>query len=267
MLGKIIQLVKRSDLIIEVLDAREPSLTRSKKIEQIVIKNDKKLLLVLNKGDLVPLWVLKSWKYYFKEEENRESVYVSSTSHLGTKKLRDTMKALLRGNKGVVAFIGYPKTGKSSIINALKGRHSAQTSAYPLEYGYTKSIQLFKIDNKIYAWDTPGIIPPDGNELEKIIRGYNVDLLEDPVKPAIELINRIIKASRESLKQAYGVDFTDPYDLLVKIALKRGWVYKSDKEPNIDMAAKTIIRDYHEGKITYYTLPPNLYRDDKSSSV
>ncbi|QXJ29933.1 LSU ribosomal maturation GTPase RbgA [Saccharolobus shibatae B12] len=262
MLGKVIRLIKRSDLIVEVLDAREPSLTRSKKIENISIKNSRKILLVLNKGDLVPLWVLRAWKNYFKEEENIESVYMSATSHLGTKLLRDTMKSILKGDKGIVVFVGYPKSGKSSIINALKGKHSAQTSAHPLEYGYTKSLQLFKIDKKIYAWDTPGVIPPDGDELEKIIRGSNVDLLEDPVKPALILINRIIEFSKESLIHVYKVDFSNPYELLEKIAIKRGWFYKSTKEPNIDMAAKAIIRDYHEGKIAYYTLPPSLYRDD-----
>ncbi|AAK40894.1 GTPase RsgA [Saccharolobus solfataricus] len=267
MLGKVIQLIKRSDLVVEVLDAREPSLTRSKKIEDIIVKNYKNILLVLNKGDLVPLWVLKAWKDYFKTEENIESVYVSATSHLGTKILRDTMKSLLKGNKGIVVFVGYPKSGKSSVINALKGRHSAQTSAHPLEYGYTKSIQLFKIDNKIYAWDTPGVIPPDGNELEKTIRGYNADLLEDPVKPALMLINRVIEFSKESLISVYKVDFNNPYELLERIAIRRGWFYKSTKEPNIDMAARAVIRDYHEGKIAYYTLPPSLYRDDKSNSI
>lgn len=268
MLGKVLQLIKRSDIVAEVLDAREPSLTRSKKIENFAIKNNKKVLLILNKGDLVPLWVLKAWKQYFESNEDIKTIYISSTHHLGTKVLRDTMKALLKGQKGIVLFVGYPKTGKSSIINALKGKHSAFTSAHPLEYGYTKTIQLFKIDNKIYAWDTPGIIPPDGDELEKIIRGYNVDRLEDPVKPALLLIERILKfTSAAILKQIYKTEFSDPYDLLVKIATKRGWINKTDKEPNVEMAAKAIIRDFHEGKITYYTLPPSLNRDDKSSSV
>jgi|GEM_PF-4923052 hypothetical protein len=42
MLGEVIKLIKRSDLIVEVLDAREPSLTRSKKIEDISIKMARK---------------------------------------------------------------------------------------------------------------------------------------------------------------------------------------------------------------------------------
>ncbi|TRM79282.1 GTP-binding protein, partial [Sulfolobus sp. A20-N-F6] len=98
--------------------------------------------------------------------------------------------------------------------------------------------------------------------LERIIRGYNVDKLDDPVKPAILLIQRILDYSPQSLKDVYKVDFSDPYDLLVKIAERRGWYYKSDKEPNIEMSAKTIIRDYHEGKIAYYTLPPSLNKND-----
>ncbi len=265
MLGKIYSIIRRSDLVIEVLDAREPDLTRSKSLENFAKDLNKKILVVINKGDLVPKDISEKWKKYF-ETKGLNAIYIAATQHMGTKILRDNIRELLKGNEGTVCFIGYPKTGKSSIINALKGRHSAATSSHPMEKGFTKNPQLFKIDSKIYAWDTPGVIPPDGNYLEKVIRGSSVDELEDPVNAAIMLIERIERFDKSSLENVYGT-YSDPYDLLRKIAIKRGWIYKKDKEPIIDEAAKVIIRDFHDGKIIYFSLPPNTDNENKSSNI
>ncbi|MCI2414412.1 MAG: 50S ribosome-binding GTPase [Candidatus Aramenus sp.] len=258
MLRKVFSIISKSNVVVEVLDAREPELTRSKTIEGFSKEKGKKLLLAINKGDLVPRDVSEKWKEYFASQGLRV-VYLSATGHMGTMVLRREIKQLLLGKEGIVCFVGYPKTGKSSIINALKGRHSASTSAHPMEIGYTKAPQLFKIDSKIYAWDTPGVIPPEGDPVERIIRGYSVDEMEDPVKAAVLLIKRIEGFDRKSLEEVYG-EYRNPYDLLAKIALKRGWIYKKDKEPNIEEAAKAVIRDYHEGKIIYFSLPPQRSR-------
>ncbi|MCQ4342953.1 MAG: GTPase [Sulfolobaceae archaeon] len=257
MLGDVFRAIARADLVVEVLDSREPDLTRSRYVEGKVVKMGKKLLIAINKGDLVPLDVLKGWKNYFESFEGIPAVYLAANQHAGTKVLRDRMKEILMGS-GIVCFVGYPKTGKSSIINALKGRHSASTSSYPFSYGYTRGVQLFRIDNKLMALDTPGVIPPDGSELEKAIRGANVDELENPVKVAIELIKRVETFNPSAFKEAYGLNYSNPFELLEKLALKRGWVYKSDKEPNVDEAAKALIRNYHDGKIRYYVPPPKV---------
>ncbi|BFI73996.1 GTPase [Sulfurisphaera ohwakuensis] len=265
MIREVLRFINKSDLVIEVIDAREPDLTRSKKLEEYALNREKKILIVLNKADLIPREILEGWKKIF-ENEGKNAIYISATMHLGTKILRDKIKELLRGKEGTVIFVGYPKTGKSSIINALKGKHSASTSKIPMAYGYTKTIQKFKIDSKIYAWDSPGIIPPDGNELEKVIRGISVEKLEDPVKAGEMLLLRIIKYNPNAIKETYNITFNSPYEFFEKLALKRGWLYKSTKEPNIEEAAKAFIRDYHKGKIIYY-VPPLSMNDDKDSSV
>lgn len=265
MISRVLSLIKRSDIMIEVIDSREPDLTRSKKLEEYALKNNKQVLIVLNKADMIPKEILEAWKRVF-ESEGRFAIYISATKHLGTKILRDKIKEMLRGNAGTAVFVGYPKTGKSSIINALKGKHSATTSKIPMSYGYTKSFQKFRIDSKIYAWDSPGIIPPDGSELEKVIRGINVDKLEDPLKAAELLLQRVIRYNPDAITQAYGISFNSPYEFFEKLAMKRGWILKSTKEPNVEEAAKVFIRDYHKGKIIYY-VPLLSKNDDKSSSV
>ena len=58
------KVVEAADVIIEVLDARDPEGCRNLEIEQLVIKQNKKILLVVNKIDLVPAENAKAWKKY-----------------------------------------------------------------------------------------------------------------------------------------------------------------------------------------------------------
>ena len=55
------KVVEAADVIIEVLDARDPEGCRNLETEQQVIKQGKKLLLVMNKTDLVPAQNAKAW--------------------------------------------------------------------------------------------------------------------------------------------------------------------------------------------------------------
>ncbi len=106
--------------------------------------------------------------------------------------------------------------------------------------------------------DTPGIIPVEGDPLESIIRGRPPEQLNDPVKPALMLLERALKYNPLAVKEAYGIDEKDPYRILELIALRRGWKYKSDGEPLVEEAARVVIRDYHEGKLRFY-VPPEEY--------
>lgn len=247
-------IIRRADIILEVVDARDPISTRSRKLERLVAALNKKLIIVLNKSDLVPRHVAEKWKRILNNRGYR-AVYVAARDHKGTRVLRRTINELREADPTIVAVVGFPKTGKSTIINALKGRHSASTSPIPGSPGYTRRAQLYRIGQKLYMLDTPGIIPVEGGPLEAIIRGYAPEELRDPIKPAIMLIERALKYNPYAIKEAYGIDERDPYKILELIAIKRGWFYKKDKEPLVEEAARTVIRDYHEGKLRFYVPP------------
>ena len=52
-----------SDVIVQVLDARDPQGTRSLALEQHIAQNcpHKHIVLLLNKADLIPVWVIAKW--------------------------------------------------------------------------------------------------------------------------------------------------------------------------------------------------------------
>ncbi len=248
------RIVARADVVLEVLDARNPNGTRSRRLERIIEELGRELILVLNKSDLVPRSIVEEWTRILRDQ-GYHTVYIAATKHWGTRVLRRAIKEVAPTLPVIVAVTGYPKTGKSSIINALKGRHSASTSPIPGSPGYTRHVQLYRIDKNILMLDTPGVIPVEGTSLERIIRGISPEQLDDPVPPAIELIKYILKHVPTAFRHAYGIRDTDPLIILEKIAIKRGWYYKSTKEPLIEEAARTVIRDYHRGKIPFYVKP------------
>jgi len=252
--SQIKRIVAQADIVLEVLDARDPLSTMSRKLEKIVSNLGRELILVINKADLVPRSIAEEWTRLLRSR-GYHAVYMAASKHMGTRVLRRKIKELAPAFPTVVTVTGYPKTGKSSIINALKGKHSASTSPIPGSPGYTRRTQLYRIDSKILMIDTPGVIPVDGSDLERIIRGSNPDELDDPVNPAIKLIERILKHNPLAFLRAYGIKEREPMKILEEIAIKRGWFYKKTHEPLIEEAARTVIRDYHQGKIPFYVKP------------
>jgi ribosome biogenesis GTPase A len=254
--------IKHADVVVEVLDIRDPVSTHSRRLESMVNALGKKLLLVLNKSDLVPRRVAEKWRSLY-ESLGYDVVYVSARARLGTRILRSTIKNVAGEKPFTAAVVGYPKTGKSSIINALRGRKGASTSPVPGSPGYTRHVQIYKVEPGFYLIDTPGVIPVEGGWLESVIRGKSPEELIDPVPPAIALLKRALRFNPRAVLDAYGISSTEPLEILEELARRRGWFYKSTGEPVIEEAARTVIRDYHKAKLYFYVPPEEYLRSRK----
>jgi len=248
--SKLKKIILNADIVIEVLDARDPYITRCKQLENLVTQLGKKLVLVINKADLVPKEVLDSWKRVLNKEY--PTVYISAQKRLGTRHLWRLIKLLATKFPVKVAVVGYPNVGKSTIINVLKGKYSSGTSPLP---GFTKTNLKLRVASWLIIFDTPGIIPKGEDEEELVIKGaLRPEALEDPINPAIKLIMIALARDPKIIETTYGLRGEDPYELLIKLAKKRGLLLKNEK-PNVDEAARIILRDWQRGKLVFYSKP------------
>ncbi len=234
--------IRKSDVLLEILDARFIDETRNKKLE-FVIKNKRKILIhVINKCDCVD-------KGYMDEAKKRfeNCVFVSAKERLGANLLIQKIKVLAGKKKikqPIVGVVGYPNVGKSSVINMLKGGGSAKISS---EAGYTKAMQYLRISRDIMVIDTPGVIAKDMTDKQDLvlIGAENPSLIKDPDLAVIELI----ESNPGLIEKKYGVKAQEDKEAVIEsIALKFN-MKKKGGMPDIERASKMILHDWINGKI------------------
>ncbi len=249
------RVVEDGDIVLEVLDARDPEATRSVEVEKIAEELGKRLLVVLNKADLVEREIAEQWKSYL-ESRGMNVVYISAKYRLGTRKLITHIRALAPRIPATVVVVGYPNVGKSTIINYLKGRYVAPTSPKP---GWTRGEQLVKAKSWLTVLDTPGIVrtKSTGDLALDVIRGLvDPGTVDDPVPYAYALLKRVVKHNPDALKEAYGIE-SDIDNALVEIGKVKRRLLKGGRI-NIEEAARIVLKDWIVGKLRYALPPPNV---------
>jgi nuclear GTP-binding protein len=290
------EVVEAADVVLYVLDARDPEGTRSREVERSIMAADggkKRLILVLNKIDLIPPQVLKGWlthlRRYFPTVPLRASNPAPNAKTFDHKQLtvKGTSEALFRALKSFaqakqfkrsisVGVIGYPNVGKSSVINALTSRLGGRTAACPVgaEAGVTTSLREVKLDNKLKLLDCPGIAFPGASasaKLGKVDEQARLILLnavppkeiDDPMPAVKLLLNRLSSSPNllEKLYDAYSLpalmttEGDTLTDFLVQVARQRGRLGRGGV-PNLHSAAQTVITDWRDGRIQGWIDPP-----------
>ena len=228
---RLLRVLSQSDVVLEVLDARFPDLTRIRAVENYVKKKGKGLIFVLNKVDLVSKEYAEDWKKILSREA--PTVFVSTKKRWGTRILRKTIKSLTEKRPLYVGVVGYPNVGKSSLINVLVGRHAAGVSPKP---GFTRGEQLLKLARGIYLIDTPGVVDTDEETLLLLVGGKDPSRAKDP-----ELAAHILLTNLHAMGEL-------PYRDLEEYAKAKGFLLKGG-EPDVRRAAIDLIRRFQRGEI------------------
>ena len=288
------KVIEASDVILEVLDARDPEGCRTRAVEAAILArgSGKRIVLVLNKIDLVPREVARGWLESLRREypavafkastqkQHRNISRVSSGSRAGSA-LDDSKAGALQSSKCVgadsllsllknfsrnkniktmitVGVMGYPNVGKSSLINSLKRTRVAGVSSTP---GFTKALQEVQLDAHVKLIDCPGIIFASNQEAATaggsagvLLRNcVSVDALVDPVGSVGALLERV---DAVSMMEHYAIPAFDSLrQFLVHVGKRRGKLMAGgviDREA----AARVVLRDWNEGKIPFFTPVP-----------
>ncbi|KAF4477120.1 Nuclear GTP-binding [Fusarium agapanthi] len=244
------QVVEQADVILYVLDARDPEGTRSREVERQIMAAEaggKRLILVINKVDLIPPKVLRDWLIYLRRyfptlplrasgaapnahTFNHRDLTVQSTSATLFKALKSFAASRQLKRAVSVGVIGYPNVGKSSVINALlsrmsgKGGSSSKACPAGAEAGVTTSIRSVKIDSKLTLLDSPGVVFPSSSSTQSaglvslknateahahlvLLNAVPPKQIDDPM-PAVTLLLKRLSASPDLMQK-----LTSVYDI------------------------------------------------------
>ena len=264
--------VRISDIVLEILDARFIEETRNLKVEDDILKKNKILVYILNKCDLINVKELESklpkWM--------RPYVFVSATEGIGLRELKGRIKMeakrLLASRKKIkvdekdedddnvvkdleskirihVGVIGYPNAGKSTVINFITKRGAARTSK---QAGFTKGMQKIRMSENILILDTPGVIPENeySSESKSFAKDFKVGARTySNVKNPEEVVFYLMKDYANEIEKFYDIKSEGDIDVLIEeIGKKKGFLGKGGKI-DVDRTTRLILRDWQDGKI------------------
>lgn len=269
--------LKLVDIVIELLDARIPISSQNPDIRDMV--RNKIVLKVLNKSDLADNKENKIWKDYFAMQ-GLQAVIVNSNTGFGIdetiRKIEEMMKDKLEtlsekgrtGRKIRAMIVGIPNVGKSSFINRVAKKNSAQVGNKP---GVTKNKQWIRVNDKIELLDTPGVLWPKF-ENEKValnlsFTGTINDNILAQTEIAYQLLKYLLKNYTENLCERYNFkkekleetlkkDYDENiniYEIMLEIGKKRGAIISGGKIDD-EKTAKIILDDFRTGKLGHITL-------------
>ena len=255
------QNLKMVDAVVEVIDARIPVSSRNPIIDELV--KNKKRIVILNKSDLSDSTANKAWEQHFKERGNLV-LSMNCMSGGGANQLLKLLGRLqeeknrdqARKKPYRLMIVGVPNVGKSSLINRLTGKKSAQTGDRP---GVTKGKQWLNLPGNMQLLDTPGILWPKFEDpkagLDLAFCGSIKDEVLDIATLALELIKVLQADYPKLLKERYKLDELreTPLENMDAIAVKRGCILPG-KRIDYERIAKVLLDEFRSGTIGKITL-------------
>ena len=275
---QIIEDLKLIDVVIEILDARIPISSHNPDIEQYI--KDKKRIIILNKSDLSNEERNMYWVKEFRKK-GYPAVLVDSNTGKGINEAIKEIQEAYReseerfSNKGRIGksirvmIIGIPNVGKSSFINRITKKSSAQVGNKP---GVTRQKQWVRINENIELLDTPGVLWPKFESEEIGLRLAYTGTIKDDVIETIEvgfsLLKYLIKNYRTNLIQRYKLEEEKinmilqdeekeenekALEILDEIGKKRGAIISGGRIDQ-EKVAKILLDEFRSGKLGKITL-------------
>ncbi|MQM18640.1 hypothetical protein Taro_051635 [Colocasia esculenta] len=173
--GELYKVIDSSDVVVQVLDARDPQGTRCYHLEKHLKEHcrHKHMILLLNKCDLVPAWATKGWLRLLSKEYPTLAFHASINKSFGKGSLLSILRqfARLKNDKQAISvgFVGYPNVGKSSVINTLRTKNVCKVAPIP---GETKVWQYITLTKRIFLIDCPGVVYQNkDSETDIVLKG------------------------------------------------------------------------------------------------
>lgn len=273
---QIIEDLKLIDIVVEVIDSRIPLSSQNPDLKEII--KDKKRIIILNKSDLSCEKQNQKWLTYF-EQQNIPAVLVDSVSGKG---IQETIKKIIeiydnekynekgRIGKAIrVMILGIPNVGKSSFINRMVKRNTAQVGNKP---GVTRQKQWIKVSNQIELLDTPGVLWPKLDNSKVALNLAFTGTIKDDILSTLDIGFELLKILQNNyltnLKERYKLQESEiigilqndsleenekTLELMNLIGKKRGAII-SGGDIDLERVSNILLEDFRSGKLGKITL-------------
>lgn len=264
---EIAESVKLVDVVIEIIDARIPIASRNPILNEII--GDRPRIVVLNKADLADSDANKKWVQKLKSN-NQTAIIADSNKGKGVNDVVEAALSLMKdkiekqsakGRTGIsikAMIVGIPNVGKSTFINKIAGKQTAEVSNKP---GVTRKNQWVRLNDKIQLLDTPGVLWPKFDNAITARHLAYIGTIKDEIldveELALSLLEELVLKYKKNVYERYKIDENFTYEMTVElmeeIGRKRGCLVRGG-EVDYTKVANIILDDFRTGKIGLITL-------------
>ncbi|MDD3481807.1 ribosome biogenesis GTPase YlqF [Azovibrio restrictus] len=253
---KAAETLAKTDVVIEVLDARIPEASCNPMIRQLRDFRQRPCLKVLNKSDLADPKATAAWLEFYNSQPGVKAVALSCKNPAEPGRIPGLCRTLAPHRNDLtkplrMMIMGIPNVGKSTLMNALLKKKVAKVGDEP---AVTKSQQTLDLGPGMVLTDTPGLMWP---KIEHDSDGYMLAashaigtnaVIEEEV--AAFLGDLLLARYGDLLTARYKctMDGLDGAALVETIAERRGCRVKGGGL-DLEKAALILLTDYRSGAI------------------
>jgi ribosome biogenesis GTPase A len=273
------EIVRESDIVLEILDARAVEFSKNEQIDKIIKEYNRPRIFVVNKADLISKEELQNALEILKREHGASEDYIVYFSNKIKKTTRNLigkirqlfhkhgkrptfkdnpiLKRPYREAKAdiIIGVVGYPNVGKSSVINAISFSKKAKVSS---KAGTTHGVHWITAGGakEIKLIDTPGVIPLARVDESKLgfFAARSTEKLKEPDVVAGDIIEHFINEKKlDIIENFYNFKISEenkdnPYLILEQLSLAKKHLKKGGVADD-RRTAIMLVKAWQNGKL------------------
>jgi ribosome biogenesis GTPase A len=231
------------DVVIEVIDARLPTISANPLLDEII--GNRARIVLLGREDLADPQMTVKWIVY-EQQLGRRALAINGKQQGSVRNALPLLNQLAGTRKTTRAMVvGIPNTGKSTVINGLAKRTAAKAED---KAGVTRSLNWFRVSPTLEIMDTPGILVP---KIETLDAQWQLALCNALPRERYDAQEVVEMFTAWAARRGY--DVPD----LAAFARERGFLRRGN-EIDFHNAAAAYVKDFNLakfGRITFETPP------------